>query len=92
MDYFELQASDDAHEQGSWELLASVREADLPAARAEAQALLARAEAEAPGLRGAMEDGGLWDADLHEQRETDGWTTITLTLTGPWAWGEALLG
>jgi hypothetical protein len=25
------------------------------------------------------------------QAEEGGWTTVTLTLTGPWAWGEALL-
>ena len=27
-----------------------------------------------------------------EQVTRDGeWTTLTLTLTGPWAWGEALM-
>ena len=58
--------------------------------RAEAQAVLAVAERRAPGPRGPLDDGGVWDADV--QQHTDGdWTTVTLTLTGPWAWGEALV-
>ncbi len=90
MNYLVLSASDDAHGQGSWEWMASVRLSDLPAARAEAQALLARAEDSAPGPRGPEEDGGVWDASWSEQTEDDGWVTLFLTLTGPWDWGSAL--
>lgn len=91
MRYLEFAASDDGQERGSWEAMASVRAAERDAARAEAQQLLAAAERDAPGPRGPEEDGGLWDAELQEQTEADGWTTITVTLTGPWDWGTALV-
>jgi hypothetical protein len=52
---------------------------------------MAAAQADAPGPRGALEEGGAWDAEQQVQVEGD-WTTVTLTLTGPWAWGEALVG
>lgn len=88
--YLIFDASDDGAGNGSWEAMASVRAGDLPALWAEVQAVLAAAEASAPGPRGPLEEGGAWDADV--QQHTDGrWTTITLTLTGPLAWGEALL-
>jgi len=57
---------------------------------AEVQTVLAWAEANSPGPRGPLDDGGVWDADQHTQTEGD-WTTVTLTLTGPSAWGDALL-
>lgn len=89
LQYLIFDASDDGEGTGSWEAMASVRAADLPAVQAEAQAVLAAAERYAPGPRGPLDDGGVWDADL--QQHTDGdWTTVTLTVTGPWAWGEAL--
>jgi len=69
--------------------MASVRAGDLPALRAEVQAVLAAAEHCAPGPRGPLDEGGTWDADV--QQHTDGdWTTVTLTVTGPLVWGEAL--
>ena len=83
-------ASDDGAEQGSWEAMASVQSSDLPGVMAEVATLLAVAEQEAPGTRGAEEEGGLWDAHLQQHQEPGGWTTVTLTLTGPWDWGERL--
>jgi len=91
MRYLEFAASDDGLDRGSWEAMASVRAGERDAALAEAEGLLAAAEHEAPGPRGPEEDGGVWDAALHEQAEAGGWVTITLTLTGPWEWGESLL-
>ncbi len=83
-------ASDDGEGTGTWEAMASVRATGLPAVMAEVQAVLAAAERHAPGPRGPLDDGGAWDAD--QQVQTDGdWTTVTLTITGPWAWGEALV-
>ena len=83
-------ASDDGEGTGTWEAMASVQSQDLQALVSEAQAVVALAEASAPGPRGPLDDGGIWDAD--EQVSRDGaWTTLTLTLTGPWAWGEALM-
>lgn len=83
--------SDDGAGRGSWEALASVQPAQRGAAEAELQALMAEAEASAPGPRGPEEEGGVWDAVLHEQQEADGWISLTLTLTGPWDWGQALV-
>ncbi len=92
MRYLEFAASDDGAGRGSWEAMASVRgAAEREAALIEAEGLLAAAEHEAPGPRGPEEDGGLWDALLTEQVEDGGWVLITLTLTGPWDWGESLL-
>lgn len=83
-------ASDDGEGTGTWEAVASVRRDDLPAVMAEVDAVLQRAERRAPGPRGPLDEEGVWDADT-QLREDGGWTEVTLTLTGPWAWGEALL-
>lgn len=83
-------ASDDGEGTGTWEAMASVRAQHVPAVLAEAQAVVALAEAGAPGPRGPLDDGGIWDADEQVSRDS-AWTTLTLTLTGPWAWGEALM-
>lgn len=88
--YLIFDASDDGEGNGCWEAMASVRAPQVAALQAEVQAVLGRAEACAPGPRGPLDEGGVWDADLHTQ--TDGeWTTLTLTLVGPWDWGAALL-
>lgn len=91
LQYLIFDTSDDGEGTGSWEAMASVRAADLPAVLAEVQTVLDAAGRSAPGPRGPLDEGGIWDAELQQQREGD-WTTVTLTLTGPWDWGEALLG
>jgi hypothetical protein len=83
-------ASDDGEGTGTWEAMASVRVDDLPSVSAEVQTVLQRALATEPGPRGPLDEGGAWDAD--EQTSIDGeWHTVTLTLTGAWEWGEALM-
>jgi len=94
LQYLSFSSSEDDSGQGSWEAMASVRPADpvaTRAARAELAEVLAWAEAHAPGPRGALDEGGSWDAHLQELADGPGWTTLTLTLVGPQAWGEALL-
>ena len=90
LQFLVFDASDDGQGQGSWEAMASVRAERLPQVLAEVQAVLQEAERSAPGPRGPLDDGGAWDAELQQQAD-GGWTVVTLTLTGPWAWGEALL-
>ena len=90
LDYLIFDATDNGDDTGTWEALASVDEAQWPALWAEGQALLALAQKQAPGPRGPQEEGGVWDAELQEQRDGP-WRTLTFTLTGPWEWGEALL-
>ncbi|MBX3611623.1 MAG: hypothetical protein KF871_17140 [Hydrogenophaga sp.] len=88
--YLIFDAIDNGDDTGTWEAMASVRAHEVAAVLTEAQTVLAQADARAPGPRGALDDGGAWDADL-QQRKDGEWVEITLTLTGPWHWGEALL-
>lgn len=90
LQYLLFDASDDGEGTGTWDAMASVQASRLPEVMKEVQAVLAWAEAHSPGPRGPLDDGGAWDADHLVQAEGD-WTTVTLTLTGPWAWGEALV-
>ena len=90
LNYLIFDASDDGDGTGTWDAMASVRDAELPLVMAEVQAVLARAQADEPGPQGPLDEGGAWDVDQQTTRDGD-WTTVTLTLTGPWAWGEALL-
>jgi hypothetical protein len=90
LQYLLFDASDDGHGTGTWDAMASVRAADLPAVLAEVQQVMAAGERHSPGPRGPLDEGGAWDAE--QQVQTDGdLTTVTLTLTGPWEWGEALV-
>ena len=88
--YLIFDASDDGEGTGTWEAMASVRADDLAAVVAEVDAILACATANEPGPRGPLDEGGSWDADLLTTKEGD-WHTVTLTVTGPWEWGEALM-
>ena len=90
LQYLVFDASDDGQGQGCWEAMASVKAAQVPALMAEVEAALQEAGRSAPGRRGPLEDGGMWDADVQVLAEGP-WTTVTLTLTGPWAWGESLV-
>lgn len=83
-------AADDGEGTGSWEAMASVRRDDLAALRAEVARVSAAAARQAPGPQGPLDDGGAWDIDLQESTDGD-WITLTVTLTGPWEWGEALV-
>jgi hypothetical protein len=90
MDFLLFDASDDGQGQGCWEAMASVRAERLPQLMAEIDAAVREAERDAPGPRGPLEEGGAWDAAAQVQAEGD-WTTVTLSLTGPWDWGQALV-
>ena len=88
--YLIFDASDDGEGTGTWDAMASVRAAQLPGVMKEVQAVLAWADAHSPGPRGPLDEGGAWDADHSVQLEGE-WTTVTLTISGPWDWGEAML-
>lgn len=88
--YLLFDASDNGDGTGTWDAMASVRDAQRADVLAEVRRVMAWAEAHAPGPRGPLDEGGAWDVD--EQVQADGeWTTVTLMLTGPWEWGEALV-
>ena len=88
--YLIFDASDDGEGTGTWDAMASVQASRLPEVMKEVQTVLDWAARHSPGPRGPLDDGGAWDADQLVQNEGD-WTTVTLTITGPWAWGEALV-
>lgn len=92
IDYLIFDASDDGEGTGSWEAMASVPPDELSAVMAEVFAIEAAAHADAPGPRGALDDGGVWDLDIQTRPDGDDRVSVTLTLTGPWDWGEALIG
>lgn len=92
LQYLIFDASDDGEGTGSWEAMASVRVDELPTVMSEVRAVEATAHADAPGPRGALDDGGVWDLDIQTLPDGDGRVSVTLTLTGPWDWGEALIG
>ena len=90
LSYLIFDTGDDGEGTGTWEAMASVRGGDLAAVLAEVQAVMAQAGADSPGPQGPLDEGATWDAE--QQVMTDGdWTTVTLTITGPWGWGEALV-
>ena len=61
MQYLLFDASKDGAGTGTWEAMANVRAADLPAVLAEVQQVLAAAGRHSPGPRGSLDEGGAWD-------------------------------
>lgn len=92
LQYLIFDASDDGEGNGSWEAMASVLPDELSTVMAEVRAVEAAAQSDAPGPRGALDDGGVWDLDVQTLPDGDERVSVTLTLTGPWAWGEDLIG
>jgi hypothetical protein len=90
LNYLLFDTSDDGEGTGTWEAMASVRAAQLPEVMEEVLAVLEWAETHAPGARSPLDEGGAWDAEQTTHTEGD-WVSVTLTLTGPWEWGEALV-
>jgi len=88
--FLAFDATDNGDDTGTWEAMASAPAGDLMLQRIgqEMQAVVHWVAEQAPGPRGPQEDGGEWDADITATQD-GGWTTLTLTLTGPWAWGSA---
>ena len=69
LDYLDFDYSEDAHGHGSFEAMASVPAARLPALQAEIAQVLDWAFATFPGQRGPLEEGGEWDYLLEGQQE-----------------------
>lgn len=90
LQYLTFDTSDDGADTGTWDAMASVRADQIAGVLAEAQWVVEQAEINSPGPRGPLDEGGVWDVD--QQVLTEGeWITVTLTITGPWEWGEALM-
>ncbi|QNP48115.1 hypothetical protein [Diaphorobacter aerolatus] len=67
LDYLIFDYSEDDEGNGTWDAMASVPAGRLGALAGEVEAILQWAGRAFPGRRGAIEDGGDWDFDLHAQ-------------------------
>lgn len=67
--YLDFDYSEDAHGHGSFEAMASVPVARLPALQAEIVQVLDWAHATFAGQRAPLEEGGEWDYHLDGQQE-----------------------
>jgi hypothetical protein len=86
--YLDFDFSDEESGRGSFDAMACVTSARLPAVRQEVAEVLAWTSA-AFGPAGALEDEGEWDYALQEVVEPDARTTLTLTLGGSPAFCDA---
>jgi len=68
--YLDFDCSDDSSGLVSFEAMASVGAAQWPALQAEVAAVLGWAHDGYAGVRGALEEDGDWDYDLHATQET----------------------
>lgn len=82
--FLDFDDSEDAQGGGSFEAMASVRQAQLAAVRAEIAEVLDWAETAFAGQRAPLDEGGEWDFDLQER--SDGalppWHVLILSIGG----------
>ena len=83
---FDYSEGDDG--TGVFDAMASVTEQHAPEVQREIDAVLAWADAQFAGRRGAMEEGGDWDAELQVSDEPPR-RCFSLTLAGSAAFCEA---
>ena len=69
LNYLDFDYSEDADGTGTFDAMASVLPAQLPALHAEITQVLAWAHQHWPDACGPLEDGGLWQYDLHGVQE-----------------------
>lgn len=69
LNYLDFDYSEDADGTGTFDAMASVSPAQVPALHAEIAAVLAWAHANWPDTCGPLEDGGVWEYDLQGSQE-----------------------
>jgi hypothetical protein len=89
MRYLEFDVSDGSDGVLTLDAMASTREAEHAAVRAEVDEVFAWARREFAGREGPVEDGFDWDHELLVQQEADGWVTVTLTFSASAAFAAA---
>lgn len=77
LNYLDFDYSEDADGTGTFDAMASVSPAQIPALHAEISAVLAWAHQHWPDACGPLEDGGEWQYDLHGAQEVS--TPLVLT-------------
>jgi len=81
LDYLDFDFSTDAQGHGSFDAMAAVAAAQLPALRAEVVRVLDWAQRDFAGHRGPLDDGGDWDYELQGVQEVA--TTLDVRYDGP---------
>lgn len=67
LDYLDFDYSEDEEGTGTWDAMASVSAARVPALAAEIEQVLLWASRDFTGRQGAIDEGGDWDYDLQAQ-------------------------
>lgn len=70
LNYLDFDYSEDADGTGTFDAMASVSPAQVPALHAEISAMLAWAHRHWPDACAPLEDGGVWHYDLHGSLES----------------------
>lgn len=75
--------SEDPQGGGTFDAMASVRPAQLAAARAEIAEVMDWADTTFAGQRAPLEEGGEWDVDLQESSDPPSpWHVLSLSISG----------
>lgn len=84
LEFLDFEYSEDAQGCGTFEAMASVRQAQLAGVRAEIAEVLDWAETAFAGQRAPLDEGGEWDVDLQEQADgaSPPWHLLTLSVCG----------
>jgi hypothetical protein len=84
LQFLEFDFSEDPEGGGTFDAMASVRQAQLAEVRAEIAEVLEWAESAFAGQRAPLEEGGEWDADLqaHTDAASPPWHVLTLCISG----------
>ncbi len=93
LQFLDFEYSEDALGGGTFEAMASVRQAQLAAVRAEIGAVLDWAHAAFPGQQAPLDEGGEWDVDLQEHMDAASppWHVLTLCISGSAPFCAALM-
>ncbi len=84
LQYLDFDYTEDPEGGGSFDAMASVRQAQLAAVRAEIAEVLDWAETTFAGQRAPLDEGGEWDLDLQEQADgaSPPWHVLTFSISG----------
>lgn len=86
-----LDLTDSSDDVLTLEAMASTREAQHADVMEEVDGVMEWARREFAGRQGPVEEGYAWDDELLIQRETDGWITVTLTLSASPEFAQAFM-
>ncbi|GAB3476453.1 hypothetical protein [Polaromonas eurypsychrophila] len=93
LQFLNFDFSEDPEGGGTFDAMASVRSAQLAAARAEIAEVLDWAETAFAGQRAPLDEGGEWDVDLQEHADAASppWHVLTLSISGSAAFCAAFM-